>query len=179
MNTPTPMVPRITKSTAVPAIRARFANDGDLLERFEVAKEQANLWDGERDGLREAVKTIQPGQYMATDKCNVVLSRTESAKVMYPNASGKHQLENTLQTSIPVYDGLEPGADVIALQLDGVKTAEQLVDLVLHHVQRGKAEAIDYLQALIIGSGVVVDNADLYEKKGSEKSSIVVLPTEA
>jgi hypothetical protein len=176
MNTPTPMTPRITKSTAVAAIRARFETDGDLLERFEVAKEQANLWDGERDGLREAVKIIQPGQYTSTANNNVVLSRTETAKVCYPNSSGKHQLESTLQTSIQIYDGLEPGADVIALQLDGVKTAEQLVDLVLHHVQRGKQEAIDYLQALIIGSGVVVDNADLYEKKGSEKSSIVVLP---
>lgn len=181
MTTPvTPLVPRITKSTAVAAIRARFETDGDLLERFEIAKEQANLWDGERDGLREAVKVINPGQFVAKSSGNtVILSRTETAKVMYPNASGKHQLENCLQTSIPVYNGLEPGADVIALQLDGVKTAEQLVDLVLHHVQRGKAEAIDYLQALIIGSGVIVDNAGLYEKKGSEKSSIAVIPPEA
>jgi len=171
------MVPRITKSTAVPAIRARFENDGDLLERFEVAKEQANLWDGERDGLREAVKVIQPGQYMSTAKNNVVLSRTESAKVMYPNANGKHQLENCLQCSIPV-PSLEAGDQIVVFAIDGSGQPEAFLDAILHHLQKGKDAALTFLGERFVGCGTFVDNVDLYEKKGSEKSSIVVLPTE-
>jgi hypothetical protein len=174
--TPTPLVPRITKSTAVAAIRARFENDGDLLERFEIAKEQANLWDGERDGLREAVKVIQPGQFMSSANNNVVLSRTETAKVLYPNSAGKHQLENCLQTTIPAPTGYEPGDAIFAI-MGAYASASQFLDHILSMVAKyGKDEALDHLEGTWVGCGQFVDNAELYEKKGSEKSSIVVLP---
>jgi hypothetical protein len=170
------MVPRITKSTAVPAIRARFETDGDLLERFEIAKDQANLWDGERDGLREVVKIIQPGQYVSTTNNNVVLSRTVSAEVMYPNASGKHQLENCLQTSIPAPTGYEPGDAIFAI-MGSYANASQFLDHILSMVAtHGKAEALEHLEGTWVGCGQFVDNAELYSMKGSEKSSIVVLP---
>ena len=174
--TPTPLVPRITKSTAIAAIRARFENDGELLERFEVAKEQANLWDGERDGLREAVKAIQPGSFTSPSGSTVILSRTETAKVMYPNATGKHQLENCLQTSIPAPTGLEAGDQVIAFAIDGSCQPEAFLDAILHELQKGKDVALEFMKARFVGSGQFVDNAELYEKKGSEKSSIAVIP---
>jgi hypothetical protein len=179
--TPTPMVPRITKSTAVAAIRARFESDGDLLERFEIAKEQANLWDGERDGLREAVKIITPKSYVASSGNTVVLTRTETAKVCYPNASGKHQLENCLQTSIPEIIGVPEGAGVIAFLAEatdgGSISPKAFLDLILHHLQTSKEAAVTFLETAFIGSGQVVDNATLYEKKGSEKSAIAVIPS--
>jgi hypothetical protein len=171
--TPTPMVPRITKSTAVAAIRARFENEGELLERFEVAKEQANLWDGERDGLREAVKAIPSGSFVSTSGNTVVLSRTETAKVLYPNASGKHQLENCLQTTIPT--GLI-GGPVCALAID-CTTPEELLGIILYQLRGGGGEQVlQFLKDAWLGSGAIVDNAGLYEKKGSEKSSITVIP---
>lgn len=180
MSQPTPLVPRITKSTAVAAIRARFETDGDLLERFEVAKEQANLWDGERDGLREAVKAINPGQFTASSGNTVVLSRTETAKVLYPNSAGKHQLENCLQCSIPEVHGVPAGTPIIAFMLGapdgGSITPEAFLERVLHTLQQGKDQAINLLTEAFYGSGQIVDNASLYDKKGSEKSAISVIP---
>lgn len=176
-----PMVPRITKSTAVAAIKARFKDNGELLERFEVAKEQANLWDGERDGLREAVKSITAGTYVASSSgSTVILTRTETAKVLYPNSAGKHQLENCLQCAIPMPTGIEYDDQIIAFQMDGVEQPEEFLDLILHYLQKGKPEALAMLKERFIGAGGYVDNASLYEKKGSEKSAIAVIPpTEA
>lgn len=174
---PTPMVPRITKSTAIAAIKARFTNDGDILERFEVAKEQANLWDGERDGLREVVKSITPQTYKASSGSTIVLTRTETAKVMYPNAEGKHQLENCLQCGIPA-PSLEEGDGVMAFAIDGHASPEEFLDLILHHMQKGKEVALNFLMERYIGHGPYVDNATLYEKKGSEKSAIAVIPND-
>jgi len=168
-----PLVPRITKSTAIAAIKARFPDTEALLKRFEVAKAQANLWDGERDGLREAVKTLEAGQYG-----RVILSWSSSAAVCYPNAAGKHQLENCLQTSIEVTKEYEAGDDVIAFQLDGVETAEQFLDTVLHFLQKGKPEALAFLGERMIGAGQFVPNKELYEKKGADKSGITELPPE-
>lgn len=173
MNTPTPLVPRITKSTAVAAIRARFENDGQLLERFEIAKDQANLWDGERDGLREAVKQINPGQFTSPSGNTVILSRTETAKVLYPNAAGKHQLENCLQCSIPGY--AEAGMPIIALACTPA-TPEEFLDQILSLNAKGKEHALEFLKMSWVGHGETVDNAELYEKKGSEKSTITVIP---
>ena len=132
-----PLKPRITKSTAVAAIKARFESTSALLKRFNEAKAQANLWDGERDGLREAVKTIPDGQYD-----DVILSTSESAEVLYPNASGKHQLEACLQTTIPAS---EAG---IGIQVYGcgLKTPEEFLDSILHHLQRSKESALVYLK---------------------------------
>lgn len=162
-----PLSPRITKSTAVAAIKARFENEEAILKRFEVAKNQANLWDGERDGLREAVKAIEPGIYGS-----IVLAKSTGAPVMYPNADGKHQLESCLQCTIP------PAAVGIGLQAYGCGfvTPEEFLDEILRHMQHGKAEAVKYLQAIFLGEGITVNNSFLYEKKGAEKSSITVLP---
>ena len=138
-----PMVPRITKSTAVAAIKARFNDNGELLERFEVAKEQANLWDGERDGLREAVKSITAGTYVASSSgSTVILTRTETAKVLYPNSAGKHQLENCLQCAIPMPTGIEYDDQIVAFQMDGINQPEEFLDLILHYLQKGKPEAL-------------------------------------
>lgn len=166
-----PLQPRITKSTAVAAIKARFPTTEDLLARFEVAKNQANMWDGERDGLREAVKTLEGGQYGHT-----ILSWTTTAAVMYPNADGKHQIENTMQTSIPVPRTLEAGDQIVAFQIDGDSSPEAFIDLVLHHLQKSKAAAIEYMTARYVGAGELVKNASLYEKKGADRSQITVLP---
>ena len=174
MSTPTPLVPRITKSTAVAAIKARFTGSGELLERFELAKEQANLWDGERDGLREAVKSIDAGTYQNGNNI-VILSRTETAKVMYPNATGKHQLENCLQTTVPGY--AEAGMPIIVLQCTP-DTPEELLDQILSLNSKGKEHALEYLKMAWVGHGETVDNAELYEKKGSEKSAIAIIPGE-
>jgi hypothetical protein len=168
----TPLVPRITKSTAVAAIRARFENDGQLLERFEVAKEQANLWDGERDGLREAVKQINPGQFTAPSGNTVILSRTETAKVLYPNAAGKHQLENCLQCDIKAH--AEAGVSIIAFG-EIAEDPAHFLEIILSELQKGRDHAIEFLEQRFIGSGKTVDNAELYEKKGSEKTTITVI----
>lgn len=175
----TPLVPRITKSTAIAAIKARFNDNGELLERFEIAKEQANLWDGERDGLREAVKSITTGSYIAANTgSTIILTRTETAKVCYPNADGKHQLENCLQCAIPKPTGIEYDDQIIAFKVDGVNQPEEFLDLILHYLQKGKPEALAMLKERFIGAGGYVDNASLYEKKGSEKSTIAVIPND-
>lgn len=161
-----PLNPRITKSTAVPAIISRFPSTENLLLRFELAKAQANLWDGERDGLREAVKTIPEGQYGQT-----ILSWTSTAPVMYPNSSGKHQLENTLQSTLPI---AEPGP-VTAYAVDF--SPEEFLDAVLHELQKSKADALTYLQTRWLGTGTAIPNNSLYEKKGAEKSKIAVIPS--
>lgn len=166
-----PLQPRITKSTAIAAIKARFPTTEDLLARFEVAKNQANLWDGERDGLREAVKTLEGGQYGHT-----ILSWTTTAAVMYPNSDGKHQIENTLQTSIPATRTLDAGDQILAFQIDGTPTPEQFLDAILSHMQKGKDHALEFLTARFVGAGELVANSSLYEKKGADKSQITVLP---
>jgi hypothetical protein len=164
-----PLVPRITKSTAIAAIKARFETTEDMLKRFEIAKAQANQWDGERDGIREAVKTLEGGQYG-----NTILSWSTSAAVMYPNSDGKHQIENTMQTSIPIPRTLEAGDQIIAFQIDGDPTL--FLDTILHHMQKGKDQALEFLTARFIGAGELVSNSTLFEKKGADKSSITVLP---
>jgi hypothetical protein len=166
-----PLSPRITKSTAIAAIKARFETTEALLQRFEVSKAQANLWDGERDGIREAVKTLEGGQYGHT-----ILSWSTSAAVMYPNAGGKHQLENTLQTTIPATRTLEGGDGIMAFQIDGTMSPEAFLDAILQHLQKGKDEALAFVHARFIGHGELVLNSELYEKKGADKSQITVLP---
>ena len=168
-----PLAPRITKSTAPNNIRACFPNDGDLLQRFEASKTQANIWDGERDGLREVVKLIKPGQYIATDKSTVVLEKTETALVMYPNQNGKHQLENCLQCDMPI-PVLEPGTRIIAFENPG--SVEEFLDYILHLTAQGKPIALDWLKETFIGSGCTVDNFELYSKQGSEKAKIAIIP---
>lgn len=163
-----PLKPRITKSTAVAAIKARFDSMEDLLRRFEVAKNQANVWDGERDGLREAVKTLDGGMYG-----DVMLSWTTTAPVLYPNSSGKFHLEECLQTTIPLSADHEAGNPVSAIEFAG--TPEQFLDHILSLNAKGKDIALSYMKAAWLGSGVTVANALLYEKKGSEKSTITVL----
>lgn len=156
-----PLQPRITKSTAITAIKARFETIEEMLNRFEVAKHQANLWDGERDGLREAVKTIEPGTYG-----ELKLTKSSSAPVVYPNADGKYHLESCLQCTIP---RTEAG---IHLQAYGCNcaTPEEFLDTILHKLQTSKAAALEYLQSIYLGEGITVDN--LYTKSSSEKAVI-------
>jgi hypothetical protein len=151
-----PLKPRITKSTAVVAIKARFDKPSDLLKRFVIAKDQASLWDGERDGLREVVKTYDAGQYD-----NVVLSKTTGALVLYPSAAGKYQIESTLQTTIPCT--IEEGT-VMVFQTDAF-TPEEFFAL-----------SLEEMRECFLGQGEVVDNDTLYGKKGSETSGITILP---
>lgn len=165
----TPLEPRITKSTAVPAIRARFKSDGDLLKRYEISKAQANLWDGERDGLREVVKLMPDGQYD-----NVILSTSESAPVLYPNADGKYQLESCLQCTVPSSTLI--GDQVVVFQVDGSGQPEVFLDAILHELQKGKDVALEFMRQRFIGAGEVVDNAALYDKKGASKAKITILP---
>ena len=156
-----PLTPRITKSTAVAAIKARFPTEEALLERFEIAKAQANLWDGERDGLREAVKSIEPGVYG-----KVILTSSTGAEVVYPNAAGKFQLEECLQCTIPA---AEAGIVIAAYSIK----PEEFLDAILKHK---KADALAYLKSIYIGEGITVANSSLFEKKGSVKSCISILP---
>ena len=153
-----PLQPRITKSTAITAIKARFSSVEALLERFELAKHQANLWDGERDGIREAIKTIPEGTYG-----KLKLTKTTSAPVVYPNADGKYHLESCLQCTIP---RTEAGIGLTAYRVKH----EELLDNILHHLQVSKANALEYLQSIFIGEGITVDN--LYTKSSSEKAVI-------
>ena len=153
-----PLKPRITKSTAVSAIKARFAKTGDMLKRFELAKAQANLWDGERDGLREAVKTLDAGKYD-----DVSLSWTPTAPVLYPNADGKYQLESTLQTNIPPTDHER------VIVFAGPETPKQFLDQIQKH-----KDPLGYLQSIYVGTGDTINNGLLYEKKASSKSTIIV-----
>jgi hypothetical protein len=166
-----PLVPRITKSTAIAAIKARFETTEALLSRFEIAKAQANAWDGERDGLREAVKTLEGGRYG-----NAILSWSTSAAVMYPNAAGKHQLENCMQSTVPVPEKFDVNDQIMVFQIDGTPTPEQFLDAILSHMQKSKASALEFIQARFLGHGELVRNLDLYEKKGADKSQIIVLP---
>lgn len=160
-----PLTPRITKSTATAAIRARFPKESDLLKRFEVAKAQANLWDGERDGLREAVKQLEAGQYD-----NVILAWTQGAAVLYPNADGKHQLESCLQTTIPAKGHAGP---VSAYSTD--LTPHEFLDRILTLTAKGKEYAVAFLDELYLGTGEIVQNQDLYEKKASERSNVTII----
>ena len=153
-----PLQPRITKSTAITAIKARFPTTEDLLKRFELAKHQANLWDGERDGLREAVKTIEPGTYG-----ELKLTKSSSAPVVYPNADGKYHLESCLQCTIP---RTEAGIHLTAYKVKH----EEFLDTILHKLQTSKSTALEYLQSIFIGEGITVDN--LYTKSSSEKAVI-------
>ena len=156
-----PLQPRITKSTAIAAIKARFETTEALLERFEISKAQANLWDGERDGIREVIKTIEPGQYG-----KLKLTKTTSAAVTYPNADGKYHLESCLQCTIP---RTAPGIGLQAYGC-GLKTPEEFLDTILHHLQVSKPKALEYLQSIFLGEGITVDN--LYTKSSSEKAVI-------
>ena len=158
-----PLKPRITKSTAVPAIKARFPKTSDMLKRFELAKAQANLWDGERDGLREAVKTLDAGKYD-----DVSLSWTPTAPVLYPNADGKYQLESTLQTNIPPTDHER------VIVFAGPETPKLFLDQILHNLQTSKEMALNYLHNIYVGTGDTVNNGLLYERKASSKSTIIV-----
>ena len=162
-----PLSPRITKSTAVAAVKARFENNAELLKRFDLAKGQANLWDGERDGLREAVKTIPDGQYD-----NVILTTTESAEVLYPNASGKFQLESCLQTTVPI---TKQDGQVVVFQIDGSGQPEVFLDAILHELQKGKDAALSFMKQRFVGAGDILENSDLYEKKGSVKATVTIL----
>jgi hypothetical protein len=140
-----------------------------LLQRFEVSKAQANLWDGERDGLREAVKKLEGGMYGRT-----VLSWSTSAAVMYPNAEGKHQIENCLQTTIESVP-LVHGSGVVAFKTEA-KSCEAFLDSILHELQKSKGAAVSFMVETLIGFGTAVDNRTLYEKKGADKSAISVMP---
>ena len=153
-----PLKPRITKSTAVSAIKARFPKTSDMLKRFEVAKAEANLWDGERDGLREAVKTLDAGKYD-----DVSLSWTPTAAVLYPNSDGKYQLESTLQTNIP------PTEHERVIVFAGPETLKQFLDELAKH-----KDPLKYLKSIYVGTGDTINNNLLYEKKGSSKSTIIV-----
>jgi len=177
-----PLKPRITKSTAVAAIMALFEKPSELLKRFEIAKAEANLWDGERDGLREAVKGLKGGQYD-----DVILSWSTTAPVMYPNSTGKHQLENCLQISVVAPPVLHKGTErvdgaicagdpVIVFQFAG--DAEQFMEAMLHQLQKGKDVATTWIMESCIGTGEVVKNSELYEKKGADKSTITIMPPE-
>lgn len=166
-----PLVPRITKSTAIAAIKARFETTEALLKRFELAKNQANLWDGERDGLREAVKTLEGGQYGHT-----ILAWSTSAAVMYPNSTGKHQLENCMQSTVPIPEKFDVNDQIMVFQIDGTPSPEQFLDAILSHMQKGKEHALEFMTARFLGAGELVRNLDLYEKKGADKSQITVLP---
>lgn len=168
----TPLTPRITKSTSVAAIQARFGSTEELLKRFEVAKAQANLWDGERDGLREAVKVTEPGQYG-----KVLLSKSESAPVLYPNSTGKFHLEECVQSTVSseFSQGIPRDAQILIFA-GHEETGEQFLDTILHYLQQGKDKAVEFLQSSLVGTGRLVPNEELYEKKGSEKASITVLP---
>ena len=166
-----PLVPRITKNTAVAKVQAMFPTTSDLLKRFELAKNQANLWDGERDGIREAVKLIKAGRYE-----DVILEKSKGSEVLYPNAEGKHQLEDCLQTTIPSMD-IPAETEVIALL--GFSSPAHLLETILHTLQSSKADALALLENAFIGAGHIVDNESLYEKKGSEKATITILPKEA
>lgn len=162
-----PLSPRITKSTAVVAVKARFSTMAELLTRFELAKAQASIWDGERDGIREAVKTLPDGQYD-----NVILSTTESAEVLYPNASGKFQLESCLQTTVPI---TKQDGQVVVFQIDGSGQPEVFLDAILHELQKGKEMALEFMKQRFVGVGEILENSDMYEKKGSTKAKITIL----
>lgn len=165
-----PFEPRITKSTSVATVLSYFPTEEELLLRYDLAKEQANLWDGERDGLRNAVKLITDGTW---GRC--VVSRKTTAATCYVNAEGKHQIENCLQTSIPEVHGLEPGTHVVALT-DIPGNAEGMAMRILHELQNGKDALVKYLENCIIGDGRIIDNATLYSKEAGERMTITVLP---
>ena len=165
---PIPLVPRITKSTAVAKIEALFKDNAELLKRFELAKAHANLWDGERDGLREVVKLIPAGRHG-----DVILEKTLGEPVMYPNADGKHQLEDTLQTTVPPMD-IPAGTDVLILT--GFDSSAHLLEAVLHSLQTSKATALEMLENHMVDHGYVVGNESLYSKSVSKRAKITILP---
>ena len=161
-----PLSPRITKSTAVAAIQARFESTEELLKRFEVAKEQANIWDGERDGLREAVKKTAPGTYGRT-----LLSKTVGPEVLYPNAEGKFHLEECLQCDIKA-----PTSEGHIIVFNGPhETAESFLDEILSEMQKGKEHTVKFLEGCLVGYGYIRANSELFSKTASEKATITTL----
>lgn len=164
LSIPVPLNPRITKSTSVTAAMALFPNTAAMLKRFEVAKAQANLWDGERDGLREAVKQCPPDQYE-----DVILTKKATAPVLYPNATAKYHIEHCLQSTVPA---IESGLNIAVYTLP----PEELLNKLLHELQTNKANALTYLQSVYLGEGTSVDNSELYKKEPGEKAEITILP---
>ena len=168
---PKPLEPRITKSTAVASIKLRFATTAELLKRFVIANKQAGLWDGERDGIREAVKTIPAGTYE-----NVVLSKSTSEPVCYVNAEGKYQLEETLQTGIMAPEAGTDGFVLAFYSEDPDLTPAKFLDTILHKMQTSKEVALGYMTDNFVGFGQIINNETLYEKKASEKNTITLVP---
>jgi hypothetical protein len=162
-----PMVPPIKKATPPRVIAERFASAADLLKRFTVAKSMASAWDGERDGLREAVKGLEEGRHG-----DMMLLFKKTTAVCYPNAEGKHQLEDMLQVSVP-REALSPGSPVVALAWDG--GPEALLDRLLAEMQHGKASALAMLEAVFAGTGTVLDNCTMYSKEEGVKSEVYPL----
>jgi len=170
---PNPILPRITKSTAVSIIERLFPSKAALLKRYVVAKTMAGLWDGERDGLNKAVKEITDGTYD-----DVVITRTTTAAVNYPNAEGKAQLENCLQCTVDA-PSVEPGTPIVVFTIPAIGSdhCQEFLDRLLHVLQKGKDEALEYLRTNSLGIGQVVDNAFLYKKEDGERASITILPS--
>jgi hypothetical protein len=93
---------------------------------------------------------------------------------MYPNAEGKHQIESCLQTSIPATD-LPAGTPCLALAWPA-ESPEELLDGILRALQVSKQAALGFLSAAWLGIGSIQPNHSLFERKGSEKATITVLP---
>jgi hypothetical protein len=161
---------RITSSTADAVLQALWPNTADLLKRFEEVKKTANVADGERDRLREYIqKNVPPGKYD-----NVILVIDNTAAQIYPNADGKFALKS-YSIVAPESKKPEAGIEVVMLAIS-VTGAQQLIDALLHQLQKGKDELRSYVEERLICIGVTADNDLLYMEKGGKKITITVIP---
>ena len=159
---------RITGSTADAVIQSLYPKTNELLKRFEGVKKAANVVDGERDRLRKYIQEHVPeGKYE-----DVILTLSETASQIYPNADGKYVLKNLLLVDCEREDAGIPVVVLTMLATD----AEQFTDILLHELQKSKASLLAYVQERLLGTGLTLDNEDLYSEKAGTKIDITVIP---
>lgn len=159
---------RITGSTADAVIQSLYPETSELLKRFEMVKKVANVADGERDRLRKYIQEHVPeGRYN-----NILLSITEGAEQVYPNADGKFALKNYCIIEGPAQ---EAGIEVIVIASD---SPNQFVHDLLQALQKGKDYLVDFVKEHTLITGLTLDNAVFYTEKGSLKLTITEIPND-
>ena len=158
----------IKRSTPDAVLEALYKDNLEgLLLRFEAIKAVANAADTERDRLRKYIQERVPdGQHG-----RVILSKTPGTAVLYPNSDGRYCLEHCT-----IIDGLGAQEDNVVVHVYSQRLS---ADRLLAKLQHGKDQLQNILDALHLGSGTTIVNAQLYTYSEPLKINAVVLPEEA
>jgi hypothetical protein len=135
----------IKGSTSDSEIASQLTTE-EILGRFVSSKEQANVWDAERDRLRKFIQEhIQPGRHG-----KFVLELKQGTPRVYSTSLGNQ----ALQTACVIDMGLIPKP---------IKAGKTV-------------KIIDDKTGEILGTGFVVDNGSLYTRTPPTNVNIIELP---